>query len=239
MPSRTSTGRRSCPVKPTPTSCTTCRRTLTAPRSIHPNRSTSSWSSIWAGRSATGLDPILDMCVAAYMRDLDEDRQVDFKGKAKGFVRTYAFLSCVLPYTNAAWEKRSIFLNFLIAKLPAPKEEDLSRGILDAIDMDSYRVEKRAMQKILLPDEDAEIEPVADQRRRPPRTNRNWTGSRTSSRPSTTCSEISSGKMPTASGKWSRRPFPTGSPPTTPSGTPSKTRTGRMPESSTTRRCSA
>ena len=54
----------------------------------------------------------------------------------------------------------TIFLNFLVSKLPSPKEEDLSKGILDAIDMDSYRVEKRAVQKILLPDEDAEIEPV-------------------------------------------------------------------------------
>ena len=112
------------------------------------------------GAERDRLDPILDACVATYRRDLDEDGQVAFKGKAKGFVRTYAFLSCVLPYTNAAWEKRSIFLNFLIAKLPAPREEDLSKGILDAIDMDSYRVEKRAMQKVMLPDEDAEIDPV-------------------------------------------------------------------------------
>ena len=114
------------------------------------------------GAEREQLDPILDACVAVYVRDLDEDGQVAFKGKAKGFVRTYGFLSCVLPYTNAAWEKRSIFLNFLISKLPAPQEEDLSKGILDAIDMDSYRVEKRAMQKILLPDEDAEIDPVPD-----------------------------------------------------------------------------
>ena len=112
------------------------------------------------GAEREQLDPILDTCVAIYLRDLDEDGQVDFKGKAKGFVRTYAFLSCVLPYTNAAWEIRSIFLNFLIAKLPSPKEEDLSKGILDAIDMDSYRVEKRAVQKIMLPDEDAEVDPV-------------------------------------------------------------------------------
>ena len=48
----------------------------------------------------------------------------------------------------------------LISKLPAPEEEDLSKGILDAIDMDSYRVEKRAVQQILLPDENAEIAPV-------------------------------------------------------------------------------
>ena len=112
------------------------------------------------GADRDELDPILDACVAAYVHELDEDAQVDFKGKAKAFVRTYGFLSCVLPYTNAEWEKRSIFLNFLISRLPAPDDEDLSKGILDAIDMDSYRVEKRAVQRILLPDEDAEIEPV-------------------------------------------------------------------------------
>ena len=114
------------------------------------------------GAERDQLDPILDACVAVYVNELDEDGQVDFKAraKAKGFVRTYAFLSCVLPYTNTEWEKRSIFLNFLISKLPAPDDEDLSKGILDAIDMDSYRVEKRAVQKILLPDADAEIDPV-------------------------------------------------------------------------------
>ena len=112
------------------------------------------------GADRDRLDPILDACVAVYLNDLDEDGQVAFKGNAKGFVRTYAFLSSVLPYTHTAWEKRSIFLNFLIPKLPAPREEDLSKGILDAIDMDSYRVEKQALQKIMLPDEDAEIDPV-------------------------------------------------------------------------------
>ena len=44
--------------------------------------------------------------------------------------------------------------------MPAPKEEDLSKGILETIDMDSYRVEKQAVMKIQLADEDAEIEPV-------------------------------------------------------------------------------
>lgn len=112
------------------------------------------------GAQRDRLDPILDACVAVYKAELDEDGQVDFKGKAKAFIRTYGFLSSVLPYSNAGWEKRSIFLNFLVSKLPAPVEEDLSRGILEAIDMDSYRVEKQSARKILLPDEDAEIEPV-------------------------------------------------------------------------------
>jgi type I restriction enzyme R subunit len=112
------------------------------------------------GADRDRLDPILDACVAVYRGQLDEDGQVDFKGKAKAFSRTYGFLSQILPYTNAEWEKLSIFLNFLVPKLPAPVEEDLSKGILEAIDMDSYRVEKQAAVKILLPDEDAEIGPI-------------------------------------------------------------------------------
>jgi len=113
-----------------------------------------------AGADRDRLDPILDACVADYREHLDEDAQVDFKGKAKAFLRTYGFLSSILPYTNAEWEKLSIFLGFLVPKLPAPVEEDLSRGILESIDMDSYRVEKQAAARIQLPDADAEIAPV-------------------------------------------------------------------------------
>ncbi|MEI7671281.1 MAG: type I restriction endonuclease subunit R, partial [Deltaproteobacteria bacterium] len=40
------------------------------------------------------------------------------------------------------------------------EEEDLSKGILEAIDMASYRVEKKAAMKIALADADAVIEPV-------------------------------------------------------------------------------
>jgi type I restriction enzyme R subunit len=112
------------------------------------------------GADRDKLDPILDACVADYRERLDEDGQVDFKGKAKAFLRTYGFLSSMLPYSNAAWEKLSIFLTFLVPKLPAPVDEDLSKGILEAIDMDSYRVEKKAAIRILLPDANAEIEPL-------------------------------------------------------------------------------
>ena len=112
------------------------------------------------GADRDTLDPILDACAAVYNADLGEDGQVDFKGKAKAFVRTYGFLASILPYSNAEWEKLSIFLNFLIPKLPAPREEDLSRGILEAIDMDSYRVEVQTSLAIGLADQDGEVGPV-------------------------------------------------------------------------------
>lgn len=49
------------------------------------------------GADRDRLDPVLDACVAAYNADLDEDGQVDFKGKAKAFVRTYGFLASIPP----------------------------------------------------------------------------------------------------------------------------------------------
>lgn len=106
------------------------------------------------------LDPLLDACAAEYVEQLDEDEQVAFKGSAKAFVRTYGFLSAILPYNNATWEKLSTFLDFLIPKLPAPREDDLSAGVLEAIDMDSYRVEKREAMKVALADAEGELEPV-------------------------------------------------------------------------------
>jgi type I restriction enzyme, R subunit len=106
------------------------------------------------------LDFVLDTCVATYNEQLDEDEQVGFKGDAKAFVRSYGFLSSILPYANPEWEELSIFLNLLIPKLPAPKEEDLSRGILETVDMESYRAEKRETITIALEDEDGEVGPV-------------------------------------------------------------------------------
>ena len=93
------------------------------------------------GADRSELDPRLDACVEEYKK-MDEDGQVEFKSAGKAFTRLYAFLSQVLPYGNAKWEKLSIFLSFLVNKLPAPVEEDLSRGVLDAVDMESYRMER-------------------------------------------------------------------------------------------------
>ena len=111
------------------------------------------------GADRDQLDPVLDACAAIY-KQLEIDGQIKFKSAAKGFVRTYGFLSAILPYGNPEWEKLSIFLNMLIPKLPSPQEDDLSQGILDAIDLDSYRVEKRETISLVLPDEDAEVAPV-------------------------------------------------------------------------------
>lgn len=65
-----------------------------------------------------------------------------------------------MPYGNADWERLSIFLNLLIPKLPSPRDDDFSEGILDVIDLDSYRLEAQECMSIKLDDEDAEVSPV-------------------------------------------------------------------------------
>lgn len=112
-----------------------------------------------SGGGRDRLDPLLDSCVVLYDQ-LETEDQIQFKSAAKAFVRTYGFLGSILPYGNAAWEKLSIFLNLLIPKLPSPQTDDLSEGILAAVDLDSYRNEAREAVAIRLEDEDAEIAPV-------------------------------------------------------------------------------
>ncbi|MFW5804386.1 MAG: type I restriction endonuclease subunit R, partial [bacterium] len=105
------------------------------------------------------IDPLIDQCVTNY-GELDENGQVMFKSSAKAFVRAYTFLAAILPYGSSEWEKLSIFLNLLIPKLPSPVEEDLSAGILEAVDFDSYKNNILDERSIILENQDSDIEPV-------------------------------------------------------------------------------
>ncbi|NBH72715.1 type I restriction endonuclease subunit R [Clostridiaceae bacterium] len=111
------------------------------------------------GADRDKLDPTLDACTAIY-KQLETDGQIKFKSAAKAFCRTYGFLGAILPYGNADWERLSIFLNLLIPKLPSPHEDDLSQGILETIDLESYRNEARESISIKLEDSDSEVAPV-------------------------------------------------------------------------------
>ena len=91
------------------------------------------------------LDYILDKCSKNY-KQLEPDDQIEFKSVAKMFCRTYSFLGAILPYGNAEWEKLSILLNLLIPKLPSPATDDLSKGILETIDLDAIQMKGYGFQ---------------------------------------------------------------------------------------------
>lgn len=103
------------------------------------------------------LDPIIDKCVERYL-ELDENDQVEFKSGVKSFIRTYNFLAAILPIAQPEWAEKAIFFEMIVHRLPTPREEDLSLGILDNIDLDSYRLEKKSEMSIVLENKNGEVE---------------------------------------------------------------------------------
>ena len=88
------------------------------------------------------LHIILDAAAEAFRNTLDEKQQEDFRGKCKSYVRLYVFLAQIVPFVNPYLERLYLFLNHLQNKLGRQRDEDLAQGILDNIDMESYRLQK-------------------------------------------------------------------------------------------------
>jgi type I restriction enzyme, R subunit len=106
------------------------------------------------------LDPLLDATVHQFKHDLNLDKQIDFKVKAKSFLRTYSYLARILDFNNHYWEQLWWFLKNLVPKLVINQDDDLSKGILEAVDMDSYRPSKLETKKINLGDDIGVVAPI-------------------------------------------------------------------------------
>lgn len=102
------------------------------------------------------IDPIMDKCVERYGY-LGEEEQVEFKSGVKSFIRTYNFLSAILPIGQVEWAKKAIFFELLVHRLPTPRDDRGLDEIIEAIDLESYRLEKKNEIDIALSNEDGEL----------------------------------------------------------------------------------
>jgi type I restriction enzyme R subunit len=107
------------------------------------------------------LHIILDSAADIFRTSLDDNSQEDFRAKCKSYVRLYVFLAQIVPFTNPYLERLYIFLNHLQNKIQREQGEDLAQGILDAIDLDSYRLQKQGEFKISLQQGD-ELMPASE-----------------------------------------------------------------------------
>jgi len=112
------------------------------------------------GEERTKLDPIIDSSANIFKNDLDKDKQIDFKLKAKSFLRVYSYLGKILDFNYPEWEQLWWYLKFLVPKLFIEDTDDLADGILESIDMDSYRPSKETTKDISLDDTPGEIDPI-------------------------------------------------------------------------------
>ncbi len=108
----------------------------------------------------TRLDPLIDACAAGFRNALSEEQRIDFYVKAKSFIRTYAFLSKILDFNNPYWERLYWFLKFLLPKIAPDGSDDGAADILEAIDLDSYRLTRVATQNLSLGAEE-ELSPAS------------------------------------------------------------------------------
>ncbi|EPR3828586.1 type I restriction endonuclease subunit R [Campylobacter upsaliensis] len=81
----------------------------------------------------------LDNMIKEYNAKSD-DEKTEFYTKAKVYLGEYSFLAQILPFNDIELEKLSILLKMLIAKIVPPRTEDLAKGILNNVDLNSIRI---------------------------------------------------------------------------------------------------
>ncbi|GAA4802061.1 type I restriction endonuclease subunit R [Litoribaculum gwangyangense] len=105
------------------------------------------------------LHASLDESAAIFRDDLEEEQQADFRAKVKTYVRLYIFLSQIVPFENPYLERLYIFLNHLQNKLGGDTSVDLAKGVLDNIDMDSYRLQLESTTNVVL-EQGEDLKPI-------------------------------------------------------------------------------
>ncbi|MGL5948739.1 MAG: type I restriction endonuclease subunit R [Aeromonas sp.] len=112
---------------------------------------------------AQTLSPIIDVAAARFDHEfeLELDDQVDFKIKAKQFVKIYGQMASIMPYDMVNWEKLFWFLKFLIPKLKvADPEADAIDALLESVDLASYGLQRiKLNHSIALSDQETELDP--------------------------------------------------------------------------------
>ena len=112
---------------------------------------------------ADHLSPLIDIAAARFNQDLEleEEAKIDFKIKAKQFVKVYSQVACIIPFNNLQWEKLYWFLKFLIPKLVVkdPNQDQLDE-LLNSVDLSTYGIERvKLNHAIALDASESELDP--------------------------------------------------------------------------------
>jgi type I restriction enzyme R subunit len=108
------------------------------------------------------LNGFLDPAVQRYSYIVDEEVKDDFKHTLTSFTRLYAYLSQVMPFTDAELEKLFAYGRLLLMKLPASRDRD-SFVLNDEVALEYYRLQKIGTTN-LEPEKDqtAELDPTSE-----------------------------------------------------------------------------
>ncbi|EHB5118044.1 type I restriction endonuclease subunit R [Campylobacter upsaliensis] len=89
----------------------------------------------------------------------NDDKKTEFYTKARVYLREYSFLAQILPFNDIELEKLSILLKMLITKIAPPRTEDLAKGILNNVDLNSIRIILESKKDIELEEDKGGVKP--------------------------------------------------------------------------------
>ena len=117
----------------------------------------------FAGADAQALSPIIDVAANRFNAELEllDPEKIDFKIKAKQFVKIYGQMASIIPFEVLVWEKLFWLLKFLIPKLMIKDpNQDMLDELLEAVDLSSYGLERTKLNhEIGLDASDTELTP--------------------------------------------------------------------------------
>jgi type I restriction enzyme R subunit len=112
---------------------------------------------------AQHLSPIIDIAAARFNSELqlEDEAKIDFKIKAKQFVKIYGQMAAIMPFEIIEWEKLFWFLKFLVPKLKIEDPgQDALDALLESVDLSSYGLERvKLSHSIGLDDSPSEVDP--------------------------------------------------------------------------------
>ena len=104
------------------------------------------------------MQPLLNPVVERF-NELHEEERQDFRGQLTDYVRLYAFLSQVLPFSDADLEKLYVFARHLL-RLLRPERAELPLEVQQNIDMESFRIQETGSGKIGLERKAGVLDPI-------------------------------------------------------------------------------
>lgn len=101
------------------------------------------------------LQPVLDRVVDIWKYKSDNERE-DFKSILQSFIRLYGFVSQLISFEDVDLEKLFVFAKNLNKKLPKGTKQ-LPYEVQEAVDLDSFRIQKTFEDAIELENEDGKV----------------------------------------------------------------------------------
>ena len=106
------------------------------------------------------LQPVLDRVVLIWKNKI-ETQQEDFRSTLQKFIRLYGFVSQIITFADTDLEKLYVFSRALNRKLPR-RHVTLPFEVVDAVDLDSFRIQQTYSGVIPLKKEDGEVAGMGD-----------------------------------------------------------------------------